>query len=59
MAARIVILIVAPIAIAWTIVARVWREVKRIPLYVHCDILEELEQIRRAWRAKSIHPEHW
>lgn len=57
MSVRVFIVLIAPFVIALTIADRVWREVRSIPFYVYCDVAEELEAMRRAWRAKSLHPE--
>lgn len=46
---RVGLLIILPFAIIWTVVARVLRELSRIPFYIWCDLREECADFRRYW----------
>ena len=47
---RLGLVIAFPLAVAWIVISTIWRETKSIPLYIGCEIGENVALFRKAWR---------
>lgn len=59
MIARLVILIIAPPILTYAFISRLFVEMKSAIWFASNATAQEFQQVRAAWRAKSIRPEKW
>lgn len=59
MIVRLVIILIAPPILLWTFVSEFWREVKSAPWFAWNACMMEMDQVRAAWRSKSLKSKDW
>lgn len=49
---RLIVIVIFPVMIVWTVADRLWIEVRTIPRFVWNDLCEEWGSARQVWNGK-------